>query len=239
MDVNPRALEIVQALADPLRFAILLRLMSGPASVSDLVSGVGQSQSKVSNHLALLRERGIVHAKRTGRAMIYEIADASYATIIESLVAVAGESIVAERPAPLAKARTCYDHLAGRLGVAIFDALVEQKALLAPARSAPNGALRRSGLGTIELGPKAVEVFERIGVDLDLVAEERRQFASACVDWTERRPHLGGALGAAIWARAHEQGWVVRKPGTRAVVLTASGKRVLARVVGLDVTLLG
>lgn len=235
MDVNPRALEIVQALADPLRFAILVRLMGGPASVSDLMSAVGEAQSKVSNHLAFLRERGIVRAERAGRAVIYEIADASYATVIESLVAVSGDSPKSVRPAPLAKARTCYDHLAGRLGVAIFDALVERDALLVPAaRKQPKGALRRAGLGEVSLGSEADAVFAQLGVDLRVLAGERRQFATACVDWTERRPHLGGALGAAIWGCAHERGWIVRKPGTRAVVLSAAGRRGLSKAIGLE-----
>ena len=239
MDVNPRALEIVQALADPLRFAILVRLMGGPASVSDLLSSLGAAQSKVSNHLAFLRERGIVRAQRAGRAIIYEIADHSYATIIESLVAVSGASQPAERPVPLAKARTCYDHLAGRLGVAIFDALVVQKALLLPRRAAAGAARRAGSTSAIELGPRAPAVFDRLGIDLDVVCAERRHFASACIDWTERRPHLGGALGAAIWGRALELGWVIRKPGTRAVVLSAAGKRALQKAIGVELASLG
>jgi len=121
----------------------------------------------------------------------------------------------------LAKARTCYDHLAGRLGVAIFDSLVARRAIAQPA------ARYRGPLG---LGPAGPEVFGRLGIDLDEVRRQRRQFATACGDWTERRPHLGGALGAALWVRSLERGWVVRKPGTRIVVVTDGGRRGLHKL---------
>jgi hypothetical protein len=124
----------------------------------------------------------------------------------------------------LARARTCYDHLAGRLGVAIFDALVARRAIEQPA------ARYR---GPVGLGPAGPAVFGELGVDLDEARLERRQFATACGDWSERRPHLGGALGAALWAWALQRGWVVRKPGTRIVVVTETGRRGFAKSLGI------
>lgn len=215
MDVHSEMLELAQALADPLRLAILQSLMSGPATVSELMSLTEATQSNVSNHLALLRERGLVRATRQGRQMVYELRDASVGYLVETLAQVAGSAPASlQKSPPLVKARTCYDHLAGKLGVALFDALVAQQALRAPAVSH----------GPVEPGPAAPEIFGRLGIDLAAVRRERRKFATACLDWTERRPHLGGALGAVVWAQCIERGWVVRQPGTRAIILTDAGK---------------
>jgi len=216
---------VAHALADPIRLAILERLMKGPAAVSELVLLSGEGQSKVSNHLAVLRDRGLVNATRLGRQRLYTISNASVGQLMESLTLIAGRGHARLEKSPsLARARTCYDHLAGRLGVAIFDSLVARRAIAQPA------ARYR---GPVSLGPAGPEVFGHLGIDLDDVRKERRQFATACGDWTERRPHLGGALGAALWARSLEQGWAVHKPGTRIVVVTASGRRGFHKHLGI------
>ena len=216
---------IAQALADPIRLAILERLTDGPAAVSELVLLAGEAQSKVSNHLAVLRSRGLVSATRLGRQRVYEISDPPVAQLVESLIVIAGHGPTKLEKSPsLAKARTCYDHLAGRLGVSLFDALVARRAIAKPA------ARYR---GPVGLGPAGPEVFGHLGIDLDEVRMERRQFATACGDWTERRPHLGGALVAALWVRSLDRGWVVRKPGTRIVVITENGRRGFHRHLGI------
>jgi DNA-binding transcriptional ArsR family regulator len=224
---SPIPATIAQALADPTRFAIVERLTNGPAAVSELVVLTGEAQSKVSNHLAVLRDRGLVSATRLGRQRLYEIAEPSVAQLVESLLVIAGRGPTRAAMSPsLARARTCYDHLAGRLGVAIFDALVARGAIARPA------ARYRGAVG---LGPAGPSVLGRLGIDLDEVRKERRQFATACGDWSERRPHLGGALGAALWMRSLEQGWVVQKPGTRIVAVTDKGRRGLHRSLGVRV----
>ncbi len=218
---------IAQALADPIRFAIVERLMDGPAAVSELVVLAGEAQSKVSNHLAVLRDRGLVSVTRLGRQRLYEIADPSVAQLVESLLVIAGRSPAKLEMSPsLARARTCYDHLAGRLGVAIFDALVARRAIAQP---------RTRYRGPLELGPAGADVLGGLGIDLDEVRRERRQFATACGDWSERRPHLGGALGAALWVRSLEQGWVAQKPGTRIVAVTERGRRGFHKYLGVRV----
>jgi DNA-binding transcriptional ArsR family regulator len=208
---------IAQALADPIRLTMLRRLMDGPSTVSELVLLTGEAQSNVSNHLAVLRGRGLVKATRVGRQRVYEIPDPSVGQLVESLHVIAGRG---PRPAvkspAIARARTCYDHLAGRLGVAIFDSLVARGAIAKPA------ARYR---GPVGLGPASPEVFGRLKIDLREASNERRQLAIACGDWTERRPHLGGALGAALWAKSLERGWVMRRPGTRIVLVTGRGRR--------------
>lgn len=226
MDENTQIVGLAQALADPLRLSILQQLMEGPATVSELLSLTGETQSKVSNHLALLRERNLVCATRDRRQVIYTLRDASVGQLVESLSLVAGMVPTKLWKSPqLIAARTCYDHLAGRYGVAFFDALLQQQAITAPAE-------RR---GDIELGLRGEEVFGKIGVDLKAVRRERRRFAFACPDWTERRPHLGGALGAALWAQLVERGWIAKQQGTRAAIVTDEGKQQLQKHFGIQV----
>jgi DNA-binding transcriptional ArsR family regulator len=223
MDETPRLLEVIQALADPLRLAVLHHLMGGPASVSELMAAIGTEQSRLSNHLAVLRNRGLVRATRQGRQIIYEIRDAAVGRLVESLAQVGGAPPRTTKSAPIAHARTCYDHAAGRLGVAVFKALVERRALK-PQTGVP---------GDVELGPEAARCFRKFNVDLDTVRQERRRFATACLDWTERQAHLGGALGAALWDELVVRGWVARRPGSRAVVITRAGARGLKRTLGV------
>jgi len=216
MDEQTPIVGLAQALADPLRLNILQHLMESPATVSELMSLTGATQSKVSNHLALLRERNLVCATRDRRQVVYTLRDASVGQLIESLSLVAGAIPNKQwKSLQMIEARTCYDHLAGRYGVALFDALLHQRAITAP-------TARR---GDIELGLRGEEVFGTFGLDLGAVRSLRRRFAFACPDWTERRPHLGGALGAALWAQLVERGWVVRQQGTRATVVTDEGKQ--------------
>ncbi len=215
MDRNNQLLTLAQALADPLRLVILQQLMEGPATVSELQSLTGESQSKVSNHLALLRERDLVRATREGRQ----------SQLVESLTVVAGMIPARLWKSPqLIAARTCYDHLAGRYGVALFDSLLAQEAIKEPA------AMH----GEVELGPRGGEVFGKLGLNLSALRRERRRFAFACPDWTERRPHLGGVLGAALWAHCVERGWVVKQQGTRAIIVTDRGKQQLREQFGIQ-----
>jgi len=223
MDASPRLLAIAQALADPLRLAVLHHLMGGASSVSELMTLLGTEQSRLSNHLAVLRERRLVRATRQGRHVLYELHDGAVARLVESLSQIGAAPARTVKTAPVARARTCYDHLAGRLGVAVFTALVAGGALMPP-RKIP---------GDVELGPRANRLFETLGVDLEIARQERRHFATACLDWTERLPHLGGALGAAVWSEVGARGWIARRPGTRAVVITAAGTRGLKRTLGV------
>jgi DNA-binding transcriptional ArsR family regulator len=226
MNENIQIVELAQALADPLRLSILQQLMEGPATVSELISLTGETQSKVSNHLALLRERTLVCGTRDRRQVIYSLRNASVGQLVESLSLVAGMAPTRHCKSPqLITARTCYDHLAGRYGVALFEALQEQQAITAPVEHR----------GTIELGPRGEEVFGKLGLDLEVVRRERRRFAFACPDWTEHRPHLGGALGAALWAQLVERGWLVKQQGTRATIVTEEGKQQFQKHFGIQV----
>lgn len=226
MDENKQIVGLAQALADPLRLSILQQLMEGPATVSELMSLTGETQSKVSNHLALLRERNLVCATRDRRQIIYTLRDTSVGQLVESLSLVAGMVPTRHWKSPqLIAARTCYDHLAGRYGVALFDALLQQQAITAPTGQR----------GDIELGLRGEEVFGKLGLDLNALRRERRRFAFACPDWTERRPHLGGALGAALWTQLVECGWIAKQQGTRATIVTDEGKQQFQKQFGIQV----
>lgn len=238
MDPRQRIMAITQALADPLRLDILRELLGGPATVSELTALTGASQPNISNHLAVLRERGLVRATREGRQVRYEARDPAVAALIEALLAVAGAP---ERPAPeratppLALARVCYDHLAGQVGVALFDALVARGALRETAAQMEQPRAGRAGASVaVELGPEGERLFAELGIAQVVARRSKRRFAFACVDWTERRPHLGGALGAALCTAAVAQGWVVRQPGSRAVIVTEVGRQVLRERLGVE-----
>lgn len=226
MEENIQMIALAQALSDPLRLSILQHLMEGQATVSELVSLTGETQSKVSNHLALLRERNLVRATRDRRQIIYTLRDASVGQLVEALSLVAGKVPTRHRKSPqLIAARTCYDHLAGRYGVALFEALLHHQAITAP----------HEQRGHIELGERGEELFGALGIDLEAVRHQHRRFAFACPDWTERRPHLGGALGAALWAKIVERGWIIKQQGTRATIVTDEGKQQLQKLFGIQV----
>jgi DNA-binding transcriptional ArsR family regulator len=228
-------LRIVTALSDPIRYAVVQHLMSGPATVSELVAHTGAAQSKVSNHLALLRSAGLVETSRSGRYVAYELADPAVASVIEALERASHTGAAAAREVPeIALARSCYDHLAGRLGVALFRSLVARRAIR-DVRTSAAARKGRSGLGEVELGRDASAVFGALAIDLDEIATKRRQFATACSDWTESRPHLGGALGAALQQRLLRENWVQRRGGTRALRITKAGREELRERFGIDV----
>ena len=225
MNANQRAAQLAQALADPVRLTLLQHLMGGESTVAELTSIAGTSQSNVSNHLAVLRSQNLVSNRRDGRQSVYRIADPTAAQLIESLTSLAGiPAQLASPVAPLAAARTCYDHLAGTLGVALFDALVSAEAIVPPDYDGP-AILGPSG--EVTLGSNAEEIFGRLGVDLEVASTARRQFAFACRDWTERRFHLGGALGAEIYRRFIDAGWVAPGEQRRQLNVTDRGRSAL------------
>jgi DNA-binding transcriptional ArsR family regulator len=220
MRQGPREIDVAQAVADPIRLEILHRLMEGPVTVSEIAAALSQSQPKISNHLAVLRKAGLVQFGREGRKSIYRLSGPSVAVLIESISALARGPDESTATPELARARTCYDHLAGALGVGLFDWLLAE------------GAITKDGGddGAIGLGPRGHEILEPLGVDLRSAARKRRRFALACLDWTEKKTHLGGSLGASLADALLQRGWVVRRPGSRALAVSANGRRQLRRL---------
>lgn len=229
MTGTPDLAEAVRLVADPSRAAILIALADGRAlPAGELAYRAGITAQTASTHLARLVDGGWLAVERTGRHRYYRLADPTVAERLEALALIAPSrpQRLPRRsgvPEALRGARTCYDHLAGRLGVAVTAALVEQ-GVLAPAGQefavTPGGQARLAALG----------------IDLDAARQQRRRYAYACLDWSERRPHLGGAVGAALTSRLFELGWLRRPAAGRAVALTDAGRAGLEREFGLSGT---
>jgi DNA-binding transcriptional ArsR family regulator len=212
--------EVAALLADRSRVAMLDVLLDGAAHpVGVLADAAGIAPSTASEHLARLAGAGLVSGHAHGRRRLYVIADPGLATTLEALGALA--HIPQSRTNGLRNwnkmqrlraARTCYDHLAGRLGVFLADAAQQQGALTAD----------------FVLTETAPGWFERLGVTIEDLPRTRRPFIRVCNDWTERREHLAGTLGAAVCTSFFSMGWISRVPGGRAVRVTPAGAEALS-----------
>jgi DNA-binding transcriptional ArsR family regulator len=201
---------------DRVRAAILIHLLGGDgASASELAAGAAASPSLTSGHLRKLLSGGLVAAEPVGRERVYRLASVEVAEMLESMQHLAPDLPVtslrgATNKRRLRRARLCYDHLAGVLGTAVTDALVRHDAL-------------RPDSDLLVLGDRAPDVFEEVGIDLAPLRAAPRPVLRQCTDWTERRPHIAGGLGAAVAERMLEQRWVVRRPGSRGLDVTVDG----------------
>ncbi|GHC22763.1 ArsR/SmtB family transcription factor [Streptomyces albogriseolus] len=227
-DPRAGALARLAALAaDETRAACLLALLDGRAwTAGELARHCGVAASTLSEHLGKLVGGGLLTEERQGRHRYVRLADARVAQLVEDLTAQLSPD-AAEPPrglrqsgagSAMARGRTCYDHLAGRLGIAVTDALTAR------------GLLRQdTGFALTDAG---LDWFGALGVNLD--GRGRRPLARACLDWTERRPHLAGAAGAALCRHLLERGWCVRIGSGRAVKVTGTGEQALTDLLGID-----
>jgi DNA-binding transcriptional ArsR family regulator len=214
-------------IGDPSRALILSALFGGEAlPAGELAFRARVTPQTASSHLAKLTEAGLVTVRRLGRHRYYALAGAEIGALLESMLSLASPPpAVASRskvPAPLRDGRMCYDHLAGRLGVAVTQALVARGVLHADDHGFALSAAAPGWLGVLD-------------IDLDRLRQGRRAVTRQCQDWSERRPHLAGALGAAIADRFLEQGWIRRDRDSRAVALTEAGRAALARIFGPEI----
>jgi DNA-binding transcriptional ArsR family regulator len=228
--------------ADPTRAAMLRALLAGrPLAAGELARLAGVSAATASFHLAKLQDGNLIIAAQQGRHRYYRLAGHEVAAALEAIgqiaVALPVRSLRQSREAAaLAEARTCYDHLAGRAGVALLDAMLSQGLLRedkSPGRT-DRGESARTRFVVTGAGAGTLASF---GVNVIDVRRSRRQFAGECIDWTQRRGHLNGALGAAVTARLFELGWIARGPAgarRRSVLVTAAGAQGLADTFGLD-----
>jgi DNA-binding transcriptional ArsR family regulator len=239
---------IARLFGDPARARILMALADGRSlAASVLAEEAGVSPSATSGHLAQLREANLIVVERSGRHRYHRLASNQVAEALEALAPLAPAEPVRSlrqhtRAAALRRARTCYDHLAGRTGVAVTAALVSRGALettdgVPDTRRRPDDALSVP-LPThpYRLGPDAAPVLAALGVDLDRVGAQpsRRPLLRFCLDWSEQRHHLGGRLGAALLTAFVERGWVTRTRRRRVLDLTDRGARALRDELGLD-----
>jgi DNA-binding transcriptional ArsR family regulator len=238
---------VARLFAEPARARILAALADGRSlAASVLADEAGVSPSSASAHLAQLQEAGLITVERSGRHRYHRLANRHVAAALEALMVLAPQRPVRSlrehnHAAALRQARSCYDHLAGRAGVAVTAALVERGAL-EPTDDVPD-TRRRAGdpisapLPThpYRLGPAAGPVLARLGIDLDAVRGEpaRRPLLRFCLDWSEQRHHLGGRLGATLLTTWTDRRWVEPTRRRRVLRLTDDGERALAETLGI------
>lgn len=217
--------EIAALMGDPARASMLQLLMDGRAhTASDLAITAGVTAQTASGHLARMVEADLLVARAQGRNRFYRLASGDVAHAIESLMALAGtraapasKSAAWRRDPDLRFCRTCYDHLAGQVGIAVTDALTQ------------HGHLEPKGARDWRLTETGGLFCQKIGVDISGARRAgTRHFARQCLDWSERRPHISGALGAAIADTFFKRGWAERLRRGRTVRLTDSGRRALS-----------
>ena len=217
---------IAAAIGDPGRSRMLYSLMDGHARTgTELAIVANVSASTASVHLARLRDERLVKVLRQGKHRYYTLDGPDVAAVLESLSVLAGsprEKFIPNTPNRLCAARTCYDHIAGTLGVALHDRFTKLK-WLAPAVGS-----------AYDLTPRGTEAFEAIGIDVQQARTLRRLFAGPCLDWSERRPHLGGALGAALLDIALKKKWVTPDLDSRVLSVTNRGRREMQVHFGLN-----
>lgn len=222
---DPR-IALLKELADPLRLRVVDRLgHAGPATVSRLAAELGVPLPQLSNHLRRLRDAGLVSVQRSGRQAVYELADPGlqqFTVVLDSITGRVLDQSAGLPAEPRVPSRTCYEHLGGEIGVAVYGALRER------------GALRPRPDGIVELGPAAGGVFGGLGVDVDAIAPGRQRLAFECLDATEHAPHLAGALGDALAAALVRRRWIRRQPDSRVISLTPSGARGLRGALGIE-----
>ena len=215
---------------DPGRAAMLHALLDGRAlTASELASVAGIAPQTASGHLAQMTEVGLITATKQGRHRYHRLASPAVAEMLESIMRVAADTapartklVVGPRNAALRAARTCYDHIAGKLGVALSEALVGRGFVELEADA---GAVTKRGLA----------FFVRHGIGVEAQGAKRtRVLCRPCLDWSERRPHLAGRLGAALCAHCFAQGWVKRIKDTRALAVTPKGRAALRDVFHLE-----
>jgi len=221
---------IAAAIGDRARSRMLYSLVDGHARTSTELAVIADvSASTASAHLSRLKTECLVKMIVQGKHRYYSLQGPHVARVLEGLSVLAGghrDTFVPNTPHHLRFARTCYDHIAGTLGVALHD---RWKALawLSASRSDGDGAYRVTSDGA--------KGCQAVGIDLDATRKLRRRFAYACLDWSERRPHLGGALGAAILDLALKKRWVTQDLDSRALRVTSLGRREMQSRFGLEV----
>jgi len=228
MKAGPDIAMVASLMGDPARANMLIALLSGRAlTASELAQEAGITPQTASSHLAKLEAGGLVEPEKQGRHRYYRLTDPDVASVLESLAGLAaraGHMRVRTGPKDpaLRRARVCYDHLAGDLGVQMLESMKAQK-------------LVRQKKQDIELTPEGERFLEKnLQISPGMLAHPRRPVCKACLDWSERRHHLAGTLGAALMARFTELKWAARDsaPGSRVVNFSRTGEKRFATLFG-------
>ncbi|MEX0344716.1 MAG: ArsR/SmtB family transcription factor [Rhizobiaceae bacterium] len=217
MNDGPSIATVGALIGDHARASILCTLLDGQTrTATELSHRAGVSASTASAHLTKLVDGRLLAVEKQGRHRFYRLASAEIGQMLETMLAVSDASIptnkIERRNQELRAGRMCYDHIAGRLGVALTDSLIERNSVTITGK-------------TIELTDSGKLFFRRLGIDVEAVRKRRRKFADYCIDWSERRPHLSGALGEALATHCVKNKWIYRLPDTRAVRITPKGRQ--------------
>jgi DNA-binding transcriptional ArsR family regulator len=224
---QPSIAEVAALVGNPARANVLIALLDGRAlTATELAFAAGVSPQTTSGHLAKLTGAKLLVLTKQGRHSYYRLASPLIGQMLEGIMAVAADGPPRYRPRwrgdeALRTARTCYDHLAGRLGVALADALTQRDHVV---------LTEDGGMVT----PGGEEFLQGFGIDIQAIGHGRRAFCRPCLDWSERRPHLAGTVGAALAGRCFQLGWITRVRDTRAVQVPASGRHGFAETFGID-----
>ncbi len=211
--------QVAAAIAEPARTKILCSLMDGHARTSTELAAIADvSASTASAHLAKLKELALLRLHVQGRHRYYSLADQRVAQALEALMVIGqntAPTFTSRTPDRLQFARTCYDHMAGTLAVLLHDRMLEK------------GWLLETDEQAYRLSDSGEALMERLGIEVNDLNTLRRRFACPCLDWSMRRPHLGGSLGAALLQTAIKRKWVTEDLNSRALALTALGRKEL------------
>jgi len=227
MITGPIIAEIAALVGDPARATMLSTLIDGRAlTASELAGAARITPQTASTHLAKLTKAGVLSMVRSGRHRFFRLASPTVVSMIEGIVAVALEKRPRYRPLTgdaraLAAARICYDHLAGRLSVDLTDALVAREYIVLDD-------------GVADITTAGARFFTGFGLRLPTLRSTRRRLCRLCLDWTERRPHIAGEVGAAITRRYFDLGWLERMKRSHAVLVTPRGRRGFRETLGID-----
>lgn len=227
MSADPNLAQVAMLIGEPARATMLLALLGGQAlPAGELAARAQVTPQTASAHLARLIDGGLVQVTSSGRHRYYRLSSREIGAVLEALLTIAPARPVhslrqSEEARALRAARTCYDHLAGALGVALTQRLLELALLI------------REG-NCYHVTDDGAAWLASWSIDLAALRSGRRVLARPCLDWSERHDHLAGALGAAITAALFARGWLLRTPGSRAVHLTAEGRAGLQRELGLS-----
>ena len=213
MDVISQTASAAKLIGDPTRAQMLIDLLAGRAmTASELAYSVNVSPQTASSHLSQMLEGKLLALEKQGRHRYYRLASAEVGTALEALMALSPrqEKSNAQPLEPIHLARSCYDHVAGRVGVILADAFQEKDWLQVNEKD-------------YAVTPKGEKAFEAFGLDLPSLRKQRRHFARQCLDWTERRHHVAGALGAALMTNLLERKWLKKDKSARVLHVTRAG----------------